>query len=376
MGGAFQAAAPARAEVLSWLSLKGADREALYRRADEVRRARKGDEVFIRGIIEFSNVCANDCLYCGIRRSNDRVRRYRLPADEILDVARKMTGWRQTTVVLQSGEAPSAAGDRELGEIIRRIKTETGLAVTMSVGNRPREVYARWRECGMDRYLLRFETSDPALFARLHPDCTLDERLRCLRDLRDLGVQAGGGFMIGVPGETPGVLADNLLLCRELDLDMVGIGPFIPHPDTPLGAEPNAYADDPDMFFVALAALRLVHPRAHIPATTAFDAVFPRKGRNLALQRGANVFMPNNTPGERRGDYLLYPNKPCVDENAGQCAQCVVLRLRSLGRTIGEGRGDAEGSGISARTSLPMKGGSAFRVPGSGFANPGKDGSS
>ncbi|MBM4154639.1 MAG: [FeFe] hydrogenase H-cluster radical SAM maturase HydE [Lentisphaerae bacterium] len=343
MGGDSQTAAPTRAEVLSWLSLKGADREALYRRADAVRRERKGDEVFIRGIIEFSNVCANDCLYCGIRRSNGKVRRYRLPADEILGVARQMTGWRQTTVVLQSGEAPSAAGDRELGEVIRRIKAETGLAVTVSVGNRPREVYARWRECGMDRYLLRFETSDPALFARLHPDCTLDERLRCLRDLRDLGVQAGGGFMIGVPGETRETLADNLLLCRELELDMVGIGPFIPHPDTPLGAEPNAYADDPDMFFVALAALRLVHPRAHIPATTAFDAVFPGTGRNLALKRGANVFMPNNTPGERRGDYLLYPNKPCVDENAGQCAACVVMRLRSLGRTIGEGPGHAEG---------------------------------
>lgn len=349
-----QSAVPSRDEVLSWLALKGPDREALYRRADAVRRERKGDEVFVRGIIEFSNICANDCLYCGIRRSNDKVRRYRLPADEILDVARKMTGWQQTTVVLQSGEAPSAAGDRELGEIIRRIKAETGLAVTVSVGNRPREVYAGWRDCGMDRYLLRFETSDPALFARLHPDCTLDERLRCLRDLRDLGVQAGGGFMIGVPGETPGVLADNLLLCRTLDLDMVGIGPYIPNPDTPLGPEPNAYADDPGMFFAAVAALRLVHPRAHIPATTAFDAVFPGTGRNLALQRGANVFMPNNTPGERRGDYLLYPNKPCVDENAGQCAACVVMRLSSLGRTIGGGPGHAEISGKIRTPHLPQ----------------------
>ena len=361
MDGDGQRPALLREDVLSWLARKGADREALYRRADEVRRTRKGDEVFIRGIIEFSNVCANDCLYCGIRRSNAGVRRYRLSADEILGVARRMIGWNQTTVVLQSGEAPSAAGDRELGEIIRRIKSETGLAVTVSVGNRPREVYARWRDCGMDRYLLRFETSAPALFSRLHPDCTLAERLRCLRDLRDLGVQTGGGFMIGVPGETPEVLADNLLLCRDLDLDMVGIGPFIPHPDTPLGGEPNAYADDPDMFFVALAALRIVHPRAHIPATTAFDAVFPGRGRNLALQRGANVFMPNNTPGDRRGDYLLYPNKPCVDENAGQCARCVVLRLQSLGRRIGEGPGHAEGSGISVRASLSTEEGSAGR---------------
>ena len=193
----------------------------------------------------------------------------------------------------------------------------------------------------MDRYLLRFETSDPALFARLHPDCTLAERLACLRDLRDLGVQTGSGFMIGLPGETLDILADNILLCRELDLDMVGIGPFIAHPDTPLAGCPNAYADEPEMFFVALAALRLAHPRAHLPATTAFDAVFPGRGRNLALQRGANVFMPNQTPASVRRDYQLYPGKPCVDETSGQCAQCVVLRLQALGRPVGRGPGHA-----------------------------------
>jgi len=332
---------PTRAEVLAWLDTPAAERSGLYRRADDVRRRWCGEAVHLRGIVEFSNVCANDCLYCGIRRSNRAVRRYRISADEILEVARRMAGWGQMTIVLQAGEAPSEVGDRELGATIRRIKQETPLAVTVSVGNRPREVYAHWRECGMDRYLLRFETSDPALFARLHPDCTLADRLRCLEDLRDLGVEVGSGFMIGLPGETLDTLADNILLCRRLDLDMVGIGPFLPHPDTPLGGERNAWAKDPEMFFVALAALRLAHPRARIPATTAFDAAFPGRGRDLALQRGADVFMPNSTPAPRRRDYQLYPGKPCVDEEPGHCAECVVFRIRGLGRTLGLDLGGA-----------------------------------
>lgn len=325
-------------DAVTLLSAQGADLAALYARADEVRRAVMGDEVFIRGIIEFSNVCANDCLYCGIRASNRKVRRYTMTPDEILDAARRLPAAGQTTVVLQSGEAP-ALGDHELGELIRRIKRETPLAVTLSVGNRPLDVYRHWRECGLDRYLLRFETSDPDLFARIHPDCTLAERVGCLKALRELGVQVGSGFMIGVPGETAAVLAANIALCRELELDMIGIGPFIAHPDTPLGGERNAYEAEPAMFFKALAVLRLFNPDAHIPATTAFDAVFPGEGRNLALQRGANVFMPNCTPARHRGDYLLYPGKPCIHETSEQCASCVVMRIKSLGRTIGKGPG-------------------------------------
>jgi len=329
------------AEALRLLLLKGAEREELYRRADSVRREIMSDEVFIRGIVELSNICANDCLYCGIRASNRKVARYVVDPDEVLRIARQMSECGQTTIVLQSGEASSEPGDRALGELIRRIRRETPLAVTLSVGNRGREIYAYWQECGMDRYLLRFETSDAETFRRLHPDCSLDERLECLHSLKSLGVQTGSGFMIGLPGEVPSTLADNIMLCRALDLDMIGVGPFIPHPDTPLGGESNAYADDPEMFFVAVAVLRLFNPDSHIPATTAFDAVFPGAGRDLALRRGANIFMPNNTPKRHRKDYLLYPNKPCVDEDSNQCAGCVVLRLRALGRTVGRGRGDS-----------------------------------
>ena len=328
-----------RANLLPLLRATGADLAALYARADAVRRERCGDAVPIRAIVEFSNVCANDCLYCGIRASNPVPTRYRMSPDEILASVRQIAASGTAgTVVLQGGETPGPADD-ELAALLRRIKTEVpGLAITLSVGNRPRDVYARWRDAGMDRYLLRFETSDAALFARLHPDCTLAERLACLRDLKSLGVQTGGGFMIGLPGESVETLAANVLLCREFGFDMIGIGPYIPNPDTPLADQPNAYADDPDMFFRAIAVLRLANPDAHIPATTAFDAVFP-DGRDLALQRGANVFMPNATPGPLRKNYQLYPGKPCIDEDAADCARCVQARLRALGRPVAPGPG-------------------------------------
>lgn len=330
-------------EVLGGRTMQ--DRQTLFARADAVRRERMGDAVYLRGIVEFSNICVNDCFYCGIRAANDRVARYRLDDAEILDLARRIEGVGQTTIVLQSGEAPSREGDAALGRLIARIKAETGLAVTLSVGNRLRDVYALWRDSGLDRYLLRFETSDPTLFARLHPDCDLSERLRCLRDLRALGLQTGSGFMVGLPGETPAILADNILLCRELDLDMIGLGPFLPHPDTPLGRSQNAHALDPDRHFVALAVTRLVNPDVHIPATTAFDALLPGTGRNLALMRGANVFMPSATPVARRGDYLLYPGKPCLDETGEACARCVLSRLSTLGRTVGQGPGHSRRPG-------------------------------
>jgi biotin synthase len=314
-------------------------RPRLFAWADQVRLQHVGDEVFLRGIVEISNICANDCLYCGIRRSNRAVHRYRLGEQEIVAIARRMQRWRQTTIVLQSGELPRQEDDRNFGDLLQRIKAETGLAITVSAGNRSRDVYRYWRDCGMDRYLLRFETSDADLFGRLHPDCSLAERLHCLNDLRELDVQVGSGFMIGVPGETVELLAANILLCRALDLDMIGIGPFIAHPDTPLAGAPNAYDSDPEMFFVAVATLRIFNPDAHIPSTTAFDAVFPGVGRNLALERGANVFMPSNTPAAYRKDYLLYPNKPCVDETSDKCSRCVAARIWALGRLVGEGPG-------------------------------------
>lgn len=326
--------------ALTLLKAGSAEAEALYGRADELRASSVGDEIFLRGIIEFSNICAADCAYCGIRASNREVERFKMPSDEIVKSALAARPAGITTVVLQAGES-QAVDDQELGQIIRRIKAESDLAITLSVGNRPEETYRYWQECGMDRYLLRFETSNPGLFERVHDSCSLAERLACLRSLQRLGAQTGSGFLIGLPGESLETLADNIMLCRELDLDMIGIGPFIPHPETPLGYLPNAYAEQPEMFFKALAVLRLFNPKAHIPATTAFDAVFPGEGRNLALQRGANVFMPNITPTKYRSKYLLYPNKPCLGESGEECMQCSLRRIERLGRPIGKGPGHA-----------------------------------
>ncbi len=326
-----------RQDLLPWLRATDTPLVDLFHLADSVRRDHCGDAVPIRSIIEFSNYCSNDCLYCGIRSSNPVPQRYRMSPDEILaSVVQIASSGSAGTIVLQAGETPGYS-DQDMARLLQRIKAEApGLAITLSIGNRPREVYALWKDAGMDRYLLRFETSDPILFARLHPDCSLEARLQCLRDLQSLGVQTGGGFMIGLPGETLDTLADNILLCREFDFDMIGIGPYIPHPETPLGHQPNAYAEDPDMFFRAIAVLRLANPDAHIPATTAFDAWFPN-GRDLALQRGANVFMPNATPGPLRKNYQLYPGKPCVDEDASDCALCVQARLRAIGRPVAQG---------------------------------------
>ncbi len=324
--------------ALKLLGSEGQTLINLYREADAIRRENMGDEIFIRGIVEFSNVCKNNCLYCGIRTSNKNVQRYSMTAEEIMKTALSMDQNNFSTIVLQSGEVPNIRDD-EIGEIIRMIKKETSLAVTISVGNRTREIFRYWRDCGMDRYLLRFETSDSELYSRLHPGSTFKERLACLNDLHDLGIQTGSGFMIGLPGETLDILAGNILLCRKFDLDMIGIGPYIPHPDTPLSDSVNVYKNNPDIFFKALSVLRIFNPESHIPATTAFDVVFPGEGRALALQRGANIFMPNTTPVKYRKDYLLYPGKPGVDEDPDQCLASAMARITSLGRSIGKGPG-------------------------------------
>ncbi len=307
----------------------------LYRRADALRARTCGDEIYLRGIIEFSNHCRNRCGYCGIGAHSQPLSRYRIPDDEILDVCRHIETAGMTTVVLQSGEDPYYSADR-LGQLVGRIKEETALAVTLSVGEREEADYRRWRDRGMDRYLLRFETASPRLYREAHPGQDFEQRIACLQSLRRLGVQTGSGLLIGLPGQTIHELAADVLFCTDLDLDMIGCGPFIPHEQTPFAATHNPFP--PHVFYNVIALLRLFNPAAHIPATTAFDALTP-DGRNLLLQRGANVFMPNATPQAYRGDYLLYPNKPCVDESADDCAACVRHRIHSLGRSMGQGPG-------------------------------------
>jgi len=335
LGRLLNGATLSAAELAALLKAQGKACDLIYAAADDLRRKTMGEAVYLRGIIEFSNVCKNNCWYCGIRCDNDNVARYRMTADEIIETAQNAKLWGCGTVVLQSGEDPYFTAD-VLSAILRRIKEETGLAVTLSVGVRTRDELAQFKAAGCDRYLLRFETTSNALFSAIHPDESFECRVQCLHDLRDLGYQVGSGFMIGLPGSTPEMIAHDILFATQLKLDMIGCGPFLSHPDTPLAEKP--LLEDRGIYYKTIALLRLLNPDAHIPATTAFDAL-EAEGRNHVLTRGANVFMPNVTPGKYRRLYQLYPNKPCVDEDGAACALCVRGRLASLGREIGTGPG-------------------------------------
>ena len=329
---------PESTDLVTLLKAQGEDCALIYTAADEVRQAVMGDEVYLRGIIEFSNICKNHCWYCGIRGNNKKVKRYRMSDDEILQTAHNATRWGCGTVVMQSGVDP-AFSTTHVCTLLQRIKAETGLAVTLSIGVLPRKDLAQLREAGCDRYLLRFETSNRSLFTSIHPDESFERRIQCLQNLRDLDFQVGSGFMIGLPEATLEMIAQDLLFTTQLKLDMIGCGPFLSHPDTPLSEKP--LLEDISVYYKTIALLRLLNPKAHIPATTAFDAL-EADGRNNILTRGANVFMPNLTPGKYRNLYQLYPNKPCVDEDGAACATCVRGRLAALDRPLGQGPGHSK----------------------------------
>jgi biotin synthase len=326
---------PSVAETLALLRLRGAQAQALYEAADALRHATVGDAVHLRGIIEFSNHCRNACAYCGIRRDESGVTRYRMTPEEIVAQAARARQWGCATVVLQSGDDPWYTAER-LCAIVRAIRAAGVAAVTLSVGVRPLAELRAFKAAGADRYLLRFETSNRRLFRHIHPDESFARRLRCLRDLRAAGLQVGSGFMIGLPGTPLATLARDILFASRLELDMIGCGPFLAHPATPLAGAPTLA--DREIYFKTMALLRLLNPWANIPATTAFDAL-DADGRNRVLRVGANVFMPNVTPAPYRRFYQLYPNKPCVDEEGEACALCVRGRLAGLGRPIASGPG-------------------------------------
>ncbi len=305
--------------------------QALFQTADRVRQKKMGDEVHLRGIVEFSNICAQNCLYCGLRRDNHRLRRYRMTPGEILDCAREALEAGLKTVVLQSGEDPWFTRDR-LSGLIRRIKEETGLIVTLSVGERPAGDYRAWKQAGADRYLLKQETASPALFARLRPGRTLTERLDSLRALRGLGYEVGSGNMVGLPGQTAKDLVADIQLFKEWDFDMIGIGPFIPHPSTPLAGSPPG---DLQRSVKILALTRILTGDPHLPATTASGVLDPQ-GRKKALLAGANVVMPDITPLKYREHYEIYPGKR--QSQGGM--EPLILMINSLGRVIGQGAGN------------------------------------
>ena len=311
--------------------------EELFRRARAVRERHYGKDIYIRGLIEFTNYCKNNCLYCGIRCGNAKAVRYRLTEAEILDCCREGYGLGYRTFVLQGGEDPWYTPER-IEQLVRAIKkNHPDCAITLSVGEHSREVYRRWRDAGADRYLLRHETADPNHYASLHPkNLTLENRMRCLRDLKDAGYQVGCGFMVGSPGQTAEHLAKDLLFLREFQPEMVGIGPFIPHCDTPLGDKP---AGSLELTVFLLGIIRLMLPAVLLPATTALATIHP-EGRELGIRAGANVCMPNLSPRAVREKYMLYNNKVSTGEEAAQSREALAKRMEAIGCRVAVSRGD------------------------------------
>jgi len=341
-----------RSEITAWLRETDDRRLAeLWRRADGVRQEHVGDEVHLRGLIELSNNCVRLCRYCGLRAANADIERYRMSHDEVLACARWGEELGYGTVVLQAGEDPAIAADW-MARIISRIKAQTRLAVTLSLGERSDNELAAWRDAGADRYLLRFETCNRELYDRIHPPRPQQQhsdRVAILGTLRRLGYEVGSGVMIGIPGQTYGGLARDIELFARLDLDMIGVGPYLVHPGTPLADAANRpFAPDEQqvpndelMTHKVIALTRLVCPRTNIPGTTALATLGGEEGRELSLQRGANVIMPNITPPRYRKLYEIYPGKAGDGSDDETFRDGLAARIRALGRRPGTGRGDS-----------------------------------
>lgn len=312
----------------------------LFSRAREARRAVYGKDVYIRGLIEFTSYCKNDCLYCGIRRSNGAAERYRLTSGQILECCETGYSLGYRTFVLQGGE-DAYYSDKRLAEIVRAIKSAyTDCAVTLSVGERSYESYHLLREAGADRYLLRHETADTAHYAKLHPpEQSLESRIHCLHELKELGYQVGCGFMVGSPYQTDDNIISDLLFIRKFEPHMVGIGPFIPHHATPFAGKP---AGTLELTLYLLGIIRLMLPHVLLPATTALGTIDAR-GRELGLLAGANVVMPNLSPVNVRKKYMLYDGKICTGDEAAECRRCLERRVESIGYKIVTDRGDWRG---------------------------------
>ena len=310
---------------------------SLFEAADRVRRSVYGTDVYVRGLIEFTNRCKNNCYYCGIRRDNRTVSRYRLTEEEILACCD--TGWElgYRTFVLQGGEDPSYTDDM-ICSIVSEIKSRwPDCAVTLSIGEKSRASSQAYFDAGADRYLLRHETASPALYAKLHPAAmSLDNRIRCLYNLKQIGFTVGAGMMVGPPGQTTEHLIEDLRFLEKLEPHMIGIGPYLNHRDTPFAGEPNGSLS---MTIRLLSVLRLMFPRALIPATTALGTIHPL-GREMGLKAGANVIMPNLSPTDVRKKYELYDNKICTGEEAAECRTCLNRRVAAAGYRVVIARGD------------------------------------
>ena len=301
--------------------------------ADNVRKQYVGDRVHLRGLIEFSNICKCHCKYCGLRCENKTVERYRIMPDDIMLHAQRAVQMGYKTIVLQSGEDSYFTRD-VMCKLIENIKT-LDVALTLSIGEKSYDDLKAYKQSGADRYLIRIETTDKNLYKKMHPYMDFEKRMQCLKDLKKLGYETGSGCLVGLPEQTVESLADDILFFKELDADMIGIGPFIPHPDTPLKdcAQGN--------FILALkvmAIVRIMLKNINIPATTAMETLNPN-GRLIALQSGANVVMPNVTSTEYRAKYEIYPDKICINDQPSKCRNCIETKIKSIGREIAKDYG-------------------------------------
>ena len=322
-----------RAELIEILE-DNTKNEWLFKEADRVREVNVGNEVHLRGLIEFSNICKRQCKYCGLQSGNKEIERYRILKDELLTYAKKAINMGYRTLVLQSGEDDFFDTDKMI-EIIREIK-KFDVALTLSIGEKTYDEFKAFKEAGADRYLLRIETTDKKLYEQMHPNADFENRKRCLYDLKSLGFETGTGCLVGLPNQTIESLADDIIFFKELDADMIGIGPFIPHEQTPLK---DAQKGDFWLALKVMALTRINMPNINIPATTAMETLNPN-GRIIALQSGANVVMPNVTSKEYRAKYEIYPGKICINENPEQCRGCIEAKIKAIGRTISTEKGN------------------------------------
>jgi biotin synthase len=321
-------------EIIKHLTSVGEERTKLFERSAKVKEETVGNFVYLRGLIEFSNYCSKDCFYCGIRKSNRKIERYNITDEEILEAARFAYENKYGSIVLQSGELKSPAFTKRITNLIKLIhqQTDERLRITLSCGEQTKDTYQEWFDTGAKRFLLRIESSNPELYLKLHPNNKLhsfDERVKCIEYLQEIGYQTGTGVMIGLPFQTLEDMANDLLWMQKMNIDMVGMGPYLMHNDTPLLQYEHLLLPELERFDLALkmiALLRIMMPNINIAASTAMQSI-DKMGREKAIKVGANVFMPNITPREFRDSYKLYDNKPCTDENAEDCQKCIEARI-------------------------------------------------
>jgi biotin synthase len=332
-------------ELLVLLRSEGEQRIKLFEKASEIKRDYVGNIVYFRGLIEYSNRCVKDCYYCGIRRHNETIARYTLTEEEVLHAVEYAYKERYASLVIQGGELQSSRFTDEITRLLYKIGeiTQESMGITLSLGEQSRESLQAWKNAGAKRYLLRIETATEKLYKKMHPKDNLHsfkQRVETLALLREIGYQTGTGVMIGLPFQSLENMADDLLFFRDLDVDMVGMGPYIEHKDTPLYRFKDTLLPQKERFDLTLkmiAILRIMMKDINIVATTAMQAIDPI-GREKALKVGANIIMPNLTPQKYRGNYLLYEDKPCIDEEAEQCKSCLEMRIHFAGDKIGYGQ--------------------------------------